>query len=362
MFRSLIPLVLIAAACAGPEPTVPGQDRTPVAPSPANAPDPITVMTQNLYPGANLDLVIGALASADPSDDVPSLQTAIATLEATDFRVRANAIADAIAAARPHAVGLQEVASIDLALDLGTPIILSVHFLPVLQAALDQRGLNYRVAAQEENFAVAPLPGISFADSDVLLVDADRVSVTTGSGHAFSNNLGVVAPGVDLERGWVGARVTIDGHPYYIASTHPESGHQPGLAELRAAQISELIGSLPGDVPTILLGDLNDEPGSPMYQVLGQAGFTDAWRALRPGASGDTCCHADDLSDPVAHFTQRIDYVFTRGLGTSKGRLIGDVKRVGAQPSDRIAGPEFAIWPSDHAGLIATVRSPAGVP
>jgi hypothetical protein len=64
-------------------------------------------MSQNLYVGADVDLVIRALASPDPSDDLPALLFAIETVGQTAYPARAEAIADAIARARPHAVGLQ---------------------------------------------------------------------------------------------------------------------------------------------------------------------------------------------------------------------------------------------------------------
>jgi endonuclease/exonuclease/phosphatase (EEP) superfamily protein YafD len=350
-------LVALTTACSDGSvgPSALDQQGTPAAAA-SDAAAAITVMTQNLYPGANLDLVIGALASPDPSDDVPALQLAIQTLQRSDFPSRAAAIADAIARTRPHAVGLQEVATIDLDLNFGTPIVLSLHFLPILQEALTERGLHYTVAAQHDNFVVAPLPGISFADADVLLVDADRVTIESGSGHAFTYNLGVVAPGVDLERGWVTATVTIDGARYVLASAHPESGQQPGLAQLRAAQIGELAASLPTTSPALVLGDLNDIPGSPMYQALTGAGFTDVWAALRPGVSGETCCHADDLSDKVARFNQRIDYVFARGFGKDGAGLQGSITLFGDQPSEHVAGPFGSIWPSDHAGLVASLH------
>ena len=67
------------------------------------------ILSRNLYVGADLDATIGALASPDPSDDLPALQTAIGTLLATDYTARAGAIADEIALTRPHVIGLQEV-------------------------------------------------------------------------------------------------------------------------------------------------------------------------------------------------------------------------------------------------------------
>lgn len=318
----------------------------------------ITVMTQNLYVGADVDAVIGALASPDPSDDVPALLFAIETLGKTDFPTRAGAIADEIAAARPHVVGLQEVSVIDIDLTaLGLPVVVHLDFLEILQAKLAERGLHYDVAAQVQNIVAAPLPGISLIDHEAMLVDADRVTLTAAGGQNFSFNVGVVAPGVELKRGWVWADLAIAGAPYRFVSTHTEADLAGAhLEELRAAQVSELAASLPTDRPVVVMGDLNDTPGSLMHQVMAGAGFSDVWAALRPGAIGYTCCHRPDLSDSVAAFYQRIDYVFARGLGDASARVRGKIDRFGEVPSDRTAGPAYPIWPSDHAGLVAAVR------
>jgi endonuclease/exonuclease/phosphatase family metal-dependent hydrolase len=318
----------------------------------------ITVMTQNLYVGADVDAVIGALATPNPDDDVPALLFAINTLGETDFPARADAVADAIARARPHVVGLQEVSVIDIDLTgLGLPVVVHLDFLAILQAKLAERGLNYALAAQVQNITAVPLPGISLVDHDAMLVDADRVTVTSAGGQNFTVNVGVVAPGVELKRGWVFARVTIDGQPYAFVSLHAEAdlgGAQ--LDGLRAVQIGEVVGTVAGDERVVMMGDFNDVPGSSMHQVMTGAGFTDVWAAMRPGVIGFTCCHLPTLSDPVADFSQRIDYVFSRGIAGPDGAVQGQIDRFGEVPADRIPGPAHPLWPSDHVGLTATLR------
>lgn len=321
----------------------------------------VTVLTQNLYVGADVDLVIRALGSPDPNDDFAALLFAVETVGRTDFPARAEAIADQIARTRPHAVGLQEVSEIDIDLrPLGVPAVVNQDFLALLQAALVARGLHYSVAAVSDNINVSLLSGlVRLRDHDALLVD-DRVTVTAASGQNFAVNLGPVAPGISLIRGWVWARTTIDGQAYTFASAHTEAnlaGAPPGLLEqIRAAQVGEMVATLAADERVVLVGDLNDRPGSPMHAVLTSAGFTDAWTALRPGVLGLTCCHAADLSDAVADFDQRIDYIFTRGFAQSDGKLSGQLDRFGDVPADRVAGPASRLWPSDHAGLLASLR------
>ena len=322
----------------------------------------ITVMSQNLYVGADVDLVIRALASPDPSDDLPALLFAIETLGQTAYPARAEAIADAIARARPHAVGLQEVSEINIDLrPLGVPVFVSQDFLALLQDALTRRGLHYTVAGTSDNTNVSLVGGlVTLFDHDVLLVDADRVAVNTASGQAFAVNLGPIAPGVSLIRGWVWAQTTVAGKAYTFATAHTESnlaGAPPGLVEsIRAAQVGEMVATLASRERVILIGDLNDQPGSPMYDVLTGSGYTDTWAALRPGANGLTCCHVADLSDAIADFDQRIDYVFTRGFAQGDGKVLGQIDRYGEVPADLLAGPAARIWPSDHAGLVAVLK------
>jgi endonuclease/exonuclease/phosphatase family metal-dependent hydrolase len=356
--RLLGAMAILAMGCSdesSSEPgTVLGPGTEPGAAS--NASPRVKVLTRNLYVGTDVDAVIGALQTPDPGDDLPTLIAAIETLRRTDFPSRASAIAGEIARVRPHVVGLQEVSQVDLVLP---PLGVDIHldFLPALLAQLSVRGLDYVLAAQIRNIEAQPIPGVSLVDYDAILVDRRRVKLLETNASSFAANLGEVAPGVVLRRGWVTAKGVVRGVTYTFASTHLESGQLPGLDQLRAAQAGELVQVLADAHSVVLMGDLNDVPGSPMHQVLVGAGYQDVWAAFRPGESGFTCCHALDLSNPVQQFDERIDYLLVRHPGRD---FDGWIDLVGEDPADRIAGPEGLIWPSDHAGLVASLRAPAG--
>lgn len=348
--RTLPLLVLVAAACAEPAPTPTALSRGTSA-SLKSSDVALTTMTQNMYVGADLDAVIAALVSPDTSDDFPALLTGIQTLQVTDYQARAGGLAAEIARARPEAVGLQEVSQIDITI----PGLVDLHidFLPLLLDSLAARGLHYVAAASVLNIVATPVPGIALHDYDVLLVDPDRVTVTAATGYTYAANIGVVAPGVELKRGYVIVQARVAGRAVTFASTHLESGDSPGLPELRAAQAAELTGALPVGPPVYVMGDFNDVPGSPAYQVMQGAGLIDSWGALNPHQLGYTCCETPDLGTQTPVFNQRIDYVWT-SVPVSNGGV--KLERVGDRPGDRVAGPLHPLWPSDHAGLVFEVR------
>jgi endonuclease/exonuclease/phosphatase family metal-dependent hydrolase len=311
-------------------------------------------MTRNIYIGFDADVAIGALASGDPAIYGPALQTAATTLQRTDFPTRARAFAAEIALTRPHVVGLQEVYQIHADLSpLGIPSVIDLDYLAILQAALAEKGLPYVVAGKVIDSDIKPLPGI-----------ANRVRVGDGvMARTFQNNIGVIAPGVDKKAGFVMAPLRIGGMPVTVVTTHLESDlgpeSYPLVSQLRAAQAAE-IGGLLGDAPrAIVVGDLNDVAGSPMHQVFIGSGFVDSWPALRPREPGFTDnCFAPDLSDRLPRCEKRIDFILAKGFDRGHGELVGLTFRVGIELWERANTPAGFLWPSDHAGVVATLRAP----
>lgn len=115
------------------------------------------------------------------------------------------------------------------------------------------------------------------------------------------------------------------------------------------------MAGLPADRPVVLMGDLNDVPGSPIHQVLIAAGFVDAWAALEPGHPGNTCCFDPNLLG--GSLKKRIDFVMVRGFTDGTGRLVHGARArlVGASAAEQVMGPAGAIYPSDHAGVVVSL-------
>jgi len=368
--RLHLPLTLVFLAACSPS-DVAGPDRavesTAIQLAAAEGAAQVTAFAQNVYVGTNVDLVLPALLSPDPSDDLPAMLLAAAVLDETDFTVRSAGIAREVERTRPHAIGLNEISAIDVDLrPLGVPVVAHEDFLTELLAALAARGLNYTVAASIQGLTAAPpLPAgatISIIDRDVLLVDADRVTLQPGIlAQNYTTNVGPIATGVNLVRGFVIAPAVIAGRPYRFVATHLESDLAgfPPFGLLRAAQMAELLAYLPGALPTVIMGDLNDPAGSLMYQLAIGAGFTDVWNAIHPESDGYTCCNSDNLADEFPAHTKRIDFLFARGFDGPAAAVSGRIDRYGDTRSARVQGPTHSLWPSDHAGLVSTLVVPA---
>ena len=143
------------------------------------------------------------------------------------------------------------------------------------------------------------------------------------------------------------------------------------LAPLQAAQAAELLGSVMAglDGTVVLAGDLNSDPENPgqpswtpTYADVVAAGFLDAWR---DGPSthdrvGYTCCQDPGLRNGRSELDRRLDFVLVKNgaMATNRRGVAPHLRAelVGARQRDRT--PTNGLWPSDHAGVWATLRLP----
>jgi endonuclease/exonuclease/phosphatase family metal-dependent hydrolase len=322
--------------------------------------DAVTVATRNCYLGANLfRLLVAATEGRD------AVQTAVSDLVRTVDRshvpARLDAIAGEIERTAPDLVGLQEVALIRTGEPTAgtTPTATDVRydFRETLLSALADRALPYRVVADVEttDFQLpATVDGerraVRLTDRDLLLAhdDVATENVTTGRFDA-DVALSDGEREISVERGYAVADAEAGGTRLTVCNTHLESVS----AETRLEQARE-VGALLSDraEPAVLVGDLNSGPGGSRgaYDHL-----TGAFRDAADGV-GNTCCHAAGLRNDEVSLTARIDHVLVQGdLGAT------DVTRVGADPTNRVAVDDERLWPSDHAGVVATL-SPAAAP
>lgn len=349
----------------------------------------LTVLTQNLYLGFKLARLLAARSPSDFRRIVGGFRDGI---DPARYRARADAIADQIAATDADVVALQEAVELrkqqpgdfysEGSEAAGEQL---VDLLGEVKTALSVRGLDYETAAVL-TASDAELPAstdegpvdLRITDRDVLLV-AEGIDVDRTVSDTFEADLSLEIPGseetVSLQRGYARADLSRDGDRFTAVTTHLEA-----LSSLRRVmQTGELLEVLPGDRPVVLAGDLNSGPGDPAYRLLCES-FSDAFETIHPHAAGHTCCRGGDLGENRSNLEYRIDAVLYRGdidvtdvgrvnhrqkdritvdsegqdHGTGEGAKGGDGSGV-ENDGDDTDGEADLIWPSDHAGVVASL-------
>jgi endonuclease/exonuclease/phosphatase family metal-dependent hydrolase len=335
-------LAVLAALFAG------GAKRPPVT---------LTVMTRNLYLGANLDPIVQAKS---PPEAFAAVAADWAQVQANDFPTRARAIARELALVKPDVVGFQELSlyrtqtPADFTVTPATHVVLD--YAAELRRALAARHLKYRFVAvapwtdAELPAGNPPTMDIRLTVRDGLLVRIEKkLRIRRVRKVQYATTTPLFAGLVTAKRGYISADATLNGRSFRVATTHLESFSNAS----QVAQGHELGEALSaGKVPTVLLGDLNsraDGTGTSTHADLLALGFNDGWTQAHPNDIGLSCCHGEDLREPGGPFYSRIDYVLLRNGFRAVAAGI-----VGQKPGDRLAG----LWPSDHAGVWARLRLP----
>jgi endonuclease/exonuclease/phosphatase family metal-dependent hydrolase len=320
----------------------------------------VSVMSRNLYVGSSYSHVLDA---KDPLAFVEGATVFWSHVEQTNFRARAEALADEVAATRPDLIGLQEASLFrtQVPRDPATPATdVALDYLQILRNELAERGLSYAAVSVATDFdAEVPVFGgpsglidVRLTDRDVVLArtDVSQLSITGAMSGNYDATVVLSTPVGPLPtpRGWNAVDGILGGERFRFVNTHLEPDDQPTV---QLAQANELLsGPLATKLPVIAVGDYNsaaDGSSTATYALLLDAGLADAWTKLRSPDPGFTCCQAELLDNVDSELSRRIDFIFTRGGPKAKG-----VQLVGNDPSDRAAG----LWPSDHAGVVADIR------
>jgi endonuclease/exonuclease/phosphatase family metal-dependent hydrolase len=261
---------------------------------------------------------------------------------ATDFPVRAKAIAQEIASREVDLVGLQEAPLWTVG---GKP---RYDFLKILVRELRRQGERYRVARAQDEFEIdAPTDrgfGVHLKMRDAILARRG-VKVRRALSGNFHELLTVplVIGAVKVKRGWEAVDATVRGRSLRFVNFHAEA-YSGGIA---ADQTRELLRRAAGSRKreTILVGDFNSDP----RDRANAGGYLAALRAgfVETGHRQATCCQTEDLRNRRSQLDQWIDHILVRPrLRVVRQGVVGD------RPRDRIHG----LWPSDHAGVFATLR------
>jgi endonuclease/exonuclease/phosphatase family metal-dependent hydrolase len=334
----------------------------------------VTVMSRNLYLGADLAPALGADSIAGAIDGAGVVYN---QLERTNYPERSVALAAEIKREKPDLVGLQEVAQwhTQVPSDLGGPPIgpgtvpasdLKYDFLDLLTGKL---GSKYKVAGVQQEFT-GELPAdvngvdepgsVAGEDLDVRLTMRDAILVRKGVkakkfksanyDAAFQTDVSGIP--VTADRGWTSVEAQVGDAKFRFVNTHIESFDDGSIKE---AQVKELLKTaLKGKGTKIVVGDFNSDPddqgrNGDAYDAMVRAGYV---RRVLPGF---TFGHTADLNDPndASGFDATIDHVFVNDkkikLVRKGSELLGD--------SESEMTPS-GLWPSDHLGVVSELSVP----
>lgn len=349
----------------------------------------VTVMTRNLYLGADLGPAIGAAdlpAAFDAAGEI------VNDVDATDFPERAKLLAKEIAKAKPDLLGIQEAAiwkdqtPSDLGappLGVGTPATnVRYDFLELLLDELEARGADYKVASLQTEFS-AELPadtdgsdgtgGLFGADMDgsltmqdaILVPKGGKVKVSKPKGGNFENRYEPSVGGIDIpvDRGWESVEAKIKGTKktkgaeFRFVNTHLEAFGDPAIREAQARELFAKGGPLKSKDQLVFVGDINS--GGPKDKV--GTGFTTpgdegAYNALVDDGglfnlgARQTCCYPDVFESVIGDY--RFDHTVDHVMAKPKLKQL-DAYVTGGDPSVTGAG---GVVSSDHGGLVSKLR------
>jgi hypothetical protein len=234
--------------------------------------------------------------------------------------------------------------------------IITYDFIKMLLIELRELGLEYKVAALNQNFT-AKLPDsngnlIRLQDRDVILIrNNSGAKVIDRKAGNYSVNLTVQIGGQPfvILRGWSYADVDLEGQVFRIINTHLE----PLVPDIQVAQAKELLaGPASAALPLIITGDLNsnaDGSGTQTYGLFINAGFHDIWNDAGT-EFGFTAHQAPDLLNALSGLNRRIDFIlFKNDWNSVRADLVGE------EQDDRTS---TGLWPSDHAGVSGIFHLP----
>ena len=351
--------------------------------APANDSPPngsaVTVMSRNLYLGADLSPAINA---PDICGAIDAGGQILNDVDASNFPERAKLLADEIAKAKPDLVGLQEVAlwrfqaNSDYTASPATTV--RYDFLQLRQDQLAARGANYTVAVSQDEFD-QELPAdrdgsdatnefICGADEDgrltmrdvILVRDKSDVTVSNPQMGHFQNLYHVLLGGavpIDVLRGWVSVDAQTKKSQFHFVNTHLEAFGDPAIREAQARELFAPGGPLRTSEQVVFVGDINS--GGPLDRV--GTGFTTpgdegAYNALTGDfgmtnlGTRQTCCYPDVFQSVIGdyRFDHTVDHVMTKPA-------VNQIQAYVTGNDPTVTGPGGVVA-SDHGGLVSKLK------
>jgi endonuclease/exonuclease/phosphatase family metal-dependent hydrolase len=320
-------------------------------------PQDLKVMLRNVYLGADL---IPLAAATTQEEFQKNAGERFQTVLRNDFATRAKALAAEIRTTRPDLVALQEAAIWRTGPKDGTATKandVTYDSTELLLEELASRGVRYKVVRGRDWFDFEA--STTNPDQDVRLTQRDVIIARVGTkvklgktfAGGFTNHFDpptVNGPAPQL-RGWVGVDATLAKRKFRFVTTHLEA-YSPDTAQKQMEQLLGAGGVLASKKrQSILVGDFNSAPGgnandrgtsrdASAYYAAIDAGFRN------PLPKRATCCFAEDLHEAGDGLQTWIDHIVVRPrIQALRSSIVGAAK-VGD------------LFPSDHAGITATLR------
>ena len=245
----------------------------------------------------------------------------------------------------------------------GTTVV--ADYLELLLAALEARGLEYTPVAINVNADVEAPSALGLdvraTDRDVILARNGRIPrkvEKVQEQQRFVSNLTLPTLGgpITILRGWSAIDVNLRGGRIRFINTHLEPSSR---ARFRSREATELLAeSGPTRLPLIMVGDFNSPRRRHGNADVRQPARRGLYGCLEPGQAGrpraspaatrPTCSPGCRYSTGGSISCSSVAATTSRGLVARRAEVVGD------EPGDRLV--PSGLWPSDHAGLVATLR------
>jgi endonuclease/exonuclease/phosphatase family metal-dependent hydrolase len=390
----------------------------PVTPVHAEEPYRITVMSRNIYLGADVGVALELIPNFPKAAQFMWDQ-----VKKTDFSARAPKLARESAQDRPEIIGVQEATIWYCKKDLFSDKVEVFNFLDQFIAATKVSGVGYSLAtangveAFNPGYSISAIPYVTkvrdpevfnpifgqdsascgFTIGDALLVRDDVKDRIIQVGNTeYEATYSIVPTLMTIYRGYTWADFKVQDSVVRLITTHLESIWDENKVPNSALQAQQLVADLKeAKMPIVIMGDFNADYRDPRpegepnpgeqpvasetcptpggakcnaYSTMIEAGFENAspdaknpryftWgaSALLNGPDKTRALDAKKFGNQYG-FTDRLDYIFTKNVyATVSSKIIGNVWPDGSGVWE--CGND-KCFPSDHAGVVATIELP----
>ena len=252
----------------------------------ASAEEPITVMSRNLYLGADVGVALELIP-----DFSAAAQFMWSQVAATDFSKRAPVLAAEVINSGADVVGLQEATNWYCKKNLWSKKTIVFNFTEEFLAATKSLGHEYVLASKDGvdalniGYSIPAIPFLTMVEDpkifqplfgsdkaacgfeigDALVVKKELASKVLQVGNTeYEASYSIVPKIMTIYRGYTWADIDFNGSAVRVVTTHLESLWDSGITPNAALQAKQLVTDLAKtDMPLIVIGDFNSDPRDP---------------------------------------------------------------------------------------------------